>query len=106
MLGWDVPGTPHNGIIREYRLNITEVETGRVIQEVAATDTVTVGNLHPDYSYDWIVTAFTVEVGPYSVSSRVTTPEDGRLEKRDGILWYIMTLYSLDIPIVPVHMNF
>ena len=82
VLGWDVPGPPHNGIIREYRLNITEVETGRVLQEVAATTTLTIGSLHPDYSYEWIVTAFTVGVGPYSASSRVTTPEDGRYQHR------------------------
>jgi receptor-type tyrosine-protein phosphatase Q len=84
VLGWDVPGQPHNGIIREYRLNITEVETGRVIQDIAATTNLTVGSLHPDYSYDWIVTAFTVGLGPYSLSSRVTTPEDGKLMYRQA----------------------
>ncbi len=77
MLGWDVPTGPHNGIIREYRLNITELETGREFQELSATTNLTVSSLHPDYTYEWIVTAFTVGEGPYSTTSRIITPEDG-----------------------------
>ena len=77
LLSWDQPEGRHNGIIREYRVNITEVETGRVFQEVFATRNAVVNGLHPDYTYQWRVTAFTVEEGPYSTSSSITTPEDG-----------------------------
>ncbi len=76
-LSWNAPTGRHNGIIREYRLNITEIETGRVFQQISATTSLTVSNLHPDYTYEWIVTAFTVREGPYSTPSRVTTLEDG-----------------------------
>ena len=76
-LGWAIPDGRHNGIIREYRLNVTEIDTGRVFQLVSATTTLVVSNFHPDYTYEWIVTAFTVEEGPYSASSRVTTLQDG-----------------------------
>ena len=76
-LSWAVPAGRHNGIIREYRVNITETETGRVFQQVSATTTLVVSGLHPDYTYEWIVTAFTVGEGPYSITSRVTTSEDG-----------------------------
>ena len=76
-LSWNQPSGRHNGIIREYRLNITEVETGLMFQKVSATMTLVVSDLHPDYTYNWIVTAFTVREGPYSITSSVTTPEDG-----------------------------
>ena len=77
LLNWDRPTGPHNGIIREYRVNITEVETGTVFQRVSLTTSLVVGNLHPDYTYQWRVTAFTVTEGPYSTTSSITTPEDG-----------------------------
>ena len=79
VLSWDQPAGRHNGIIREYRLNLTEVDTGRVFDGVSATTTLLINNLHPDYTYEWRVTAFTVGEGPYSISHRVTTFEDGML---------------------------
>ena len=78
IFNWDQPNGRHNGMIREYRVNITEVETGRMFQVVSATTNLVVSNLHPYYTYEWIVTAFTVSEGPYSNTSSVTTPEDGR----------------------------
>ncbi len=81
LLNWDQPDGRHNGIIREYRLNITELDTGRVFYNVSATTSLFVSNLHPDYTYQWTVTAFTVGEGPYSVFSTVTTLEDGMIIK-------------------------
>lgn len=78
LLSWGEPGGRHNGIIREYRINITEVESGRTFQQTSATTTLVVSGLHPDYSYEWTVTAFTVREGPYGIISSVTTLEDGR----------------------------
>lgn len=77
VLSWEEPGSGHNGIIREYRVNFTEVETGRVFQEVSPTTSLVVSGLHPDYTYEWMVTAFTVGEGPFSIMSSVTTLEDG-----------------------------
>lgn len=77
-LSWDQPDGRHNGIIREYRLNITEMETGRMFRTVSATSSQVINNLHPDYTYEWMVTAFTVGEGPYSYTHRVTTLEDGK----------------------------
>ena len=79
VLYWEAPDGLHNGIIREYRVTITEVETGRMFQEVTPITTLVVSNLHPDYTYEWMVTAFTVKEGPYSNVSSVETPEDGML---------------------------
>lgn len=78
LLSWDPPNGHHNGIIQEYRLNITEVETGRMFQSVSAITSLLMSSLHPDYTYEWTVTAFTVGEGPYSYTHRVTTFEDGK----------------------------
>ena len=79
-LSWgEPPSNQQNGIIREYRVNITEVATGRVFQRVSATTFIEITSLHPFYVYEWTVSAFTVGEGPYSSISTVTTPEDGKL---------------------------
>ena len=79
-LSWgEPPSNQQNGIIREYRVNVTEVATGRVFQRVSTTTSIEITSLHPFYVYEWTVSAFTVGEGPYSSISTVTTPEDGML---------------------------
>ena len=79
-LSWgEPPSNQQNGIIREYRVNITEVATGRVFQRVSTTTSIEITSLHPFYVYEWTVSAFTVGEGPYSSISTITTPEDGKL---------------------------
>ena len=68
----------HNGIIREYHVNITELDTGRRFQVVSSTTSVSVSSLHPFYTYEWTVSAFTVGEGSYSVPLPIATPEDGK----------------------------
>ena len=66
-----------NGIVREYVINITEVDTGSTVQKVSTTNSLTLENLHPYYTYAIVVAAFTIESGPYSASFSFTTAEDG-----------------------------
>lgn len=66
-----------NGIIREYRVNITEVDTGRELVFYSSTSTITISVLHPFYTYLCHVSAFTVEYGPYTDSIQFDTLEDG-----------------------------
>ena len=71
-------------MIREYRINITEVETG-VLQQLTTPPDVrelVVGPLRPYYSYRSTIVAFTIEVGPYSTAITVRTEEDGKLMRR------------------------
>ena len=77
-LSWSPP-LLSNGVIQEYRVNVTEVETGRVFIEVVmhTTTSVTVQPLHPYYIYRCHVSAYTVEVGPYAVVI-IRTREDGK----------------------------
>ena len=80
-LSWFAPDKDdHNGIIREYRVNVTEIETGQQVQRAVTTTSVVIATLHPFYTYSWTVAAVTVDEGPYSPTSTVTTPEDGNLK--------------------------
>ena len=78
-LSWSPPPpSDTNGIIREYRVNVTEVETGRVFYLTSTTTSITVQSLHPYYTYYCTVSAYTVGVGPYTVVFSIRTPEDGK----------------------------
>ena len=79
-LSWSPPPVENqNGIIREYRVNITELETERSWQLVSTSTSIDVLSLHPYYTYEWIVAAVTVDEGPYTQTSILRTPEDGKL---------------------------
>lgn len=79
-LTWDTPPPSQiNGIIREYRLNVTEAVTGSVFYHTtnATVQEVTIGPLHPYYIYHCSVVAFTVQPGPYTSVFTIQTEEDG-----------------------------
>ena len=77
-ISWSPPlANATNGVIREYRINITEVITGRIIYLTSTTTSITAAGLHPYYFYECVITAVTVAVGPYSQTIQITTPEDG-----------------------------
>ena len=79
LMSWVLPPFEHqNGIIREYRVNITERETGRTYYLTTAATSLTAPSLHPFYTYDCKVAAFTIAQGPYSEKLSITMPEDGR----------------------------
>ena len=80
MLTWSPPETDkQNGVIREYRIRVTVLETGNTSYHISTITNIEVSSLHPDYTYFWSVAAFTVGIGPYSELANVTTPEDGMM---------------------------
>lgn len=79
-LTWDPPPPLLvNGVIREYRVNVTENATGRVFvfNTSASERELTVGSLHPHYTYHCTITAITVQQGPYTALYDIQTEEDG-----------------------------
>ena len=77
-LSWSPPSLP-NGVIREYRVNVTEVETGIIFTEITThATTIALDSLHPYYNYRCQVSAYSVEVGPY-VDIYIRTQEDGKM---------------------------
>ena len=80
ILHWGPPPIEgQNGIILMYRINITEVESGRVFQYTTDISTLAVSALHPYYTYNWAVSASTIiGYGPYTEISTVVTLEDSK----------------------------
>ena len=77
---WDPPPQDHqNGVIIEYRINVTEIITGRVFVRLSTMTSLELTSLHPNYEYQWVVTAVTIDVGPYTSVVTIRTPEDGEL---------------------------
>lgn len=78
-LSWNPPPFEgQNGLIRRYRIIVTEVETGGTTEVTSYTTGVTVGGLLAFYNYTCIVAAETIEVGAFSLGIRVQLPEDGK----------------------------
>ena len=67
----------HNGIIRQYLINVTEQDTGRKFQQTSSTTSMTVVMLHPYYVYQFSIAVVTVSTGPYSEPIELRTPVDG-----------------------------
>lgn len=79
-LRWSPPPvSQQNGIIREYRIIVTEIRTATTILLNSSSTSVVVQSLHPHYEYACAVSAFTIGSGPYSEVLNVTTAEDGML---------------------------
>lgn len=70
-----------HGELREYRIDIDEVETGTFLQFFSAPSLTeaTVGHLHPYYTYNCTIIAITVGEGPPSTVITVRTAEEGML---------------------------
>ena len=86
-ISWDPPDLDsQNGIITEYRINITELETGNVISLISFNTLITVQFLHPYYTYVCVVSAVTNAEGPSSEELVITTPQDGKKLKICAIL--------------------
>ena len=78
-LTWQPPAfESRNGIIQQYVIEMVEVNTGRVLTTISNTTDITVGNLHPFYTYKCRIAAETVQVGPYSPTVTIQLHESGR----------------------------
>ena len=78
-LSWSPPPPEHhNGVIRQFQINVTEVDTGRAYQLTSFGSSRTVSSLHPFYTYQFSVAAYTVAPGPFSVPSVQLMPQDGK----------------------------
>ena len=72
------PPEDQNGIIRNYLVNISVVESGEHFHQLTSNTTVlVVDELQPYYTYSCIVAALTVGTGPFTEASVVQLPEDG-----------------------------
>ena len=91
-LTWDTPARNlQNGYIVEYRVIVTETNTGMASTSTVTDRSLTLTSLHPYYIYSCSVAAVTVGIGPYSVAINVTTDEDGETLH----CTYVFSLYCI-----------
>jgi len=82
MLTWSPPpAEDQNGIIRNYVINITELETGMAFHYTSSSTSILVYSLHPFYRYVVTIAAVTVGQGPATIAFTVQTWEDGMFAK-------------------------
>jgi len=75
-LSWDAPlQADQNGIIRQYHINLTEVNTTKQWHLTSGTNTLLLSFLHPHYTYQYSIGAVTVSPGPSTKSFSFTTEE-------------------------------
>ena len=73
------PIQDQNGIIDEYRIELVEVETGRMWSRTAIGVTrFLLDFLEESYDYRVRVAAITTSIGPYSEFQSFTTQDDGQ----------------------------
>ena len=76
VLEWSPPPLETNGTVRYYTVEVVERHTGREWTFFAVDADLHLGSLHPYYYYDFIVSATTTGMGPFSdVYSVRTLPE-------------------------------
>ena len=81
-LSWDPPpAIDINGVIQYYSIRVLESETSHSWSFVHSENVteITVGSLHPYYTYQCRVAAFTVGLGPFTDALHVQTEEAGKL---------------------------
>ena len=77
-LSWNPPPfEEQNGLIRQYFLIITRIDTGMSFQQTSNATETTILSLHPFSTYIVAVAAETIDVGLFSESIVVSLPEDG-----------------------------
>ena len=78
LVSWTPPPAElQNGVITQYRIYVTEVDTGNQLMYSTMTTSIAIQLLHPFYTYECVVSTYTVAEGPYSAVLNVTTPQDG-----------------------------
>ena len=77
-LTWQPPPfEDSNGIIRQYVIQVLEVDTGRLFTQTTNVTEITLEGLHPFYSYNTQISAETIALGPFSSPITVQLNEYG-----------------------------
>ena len=74
------PEEDQNGVIRSYHINVMELPTGNIWEVIDADNDLIeiVNSLHPFYTYNCTVAAFTIGLGPVSFAQVRTDPTGNR----------------------------
>ena len=90
-LSWSQPPAGHrNGVIRKYILTAEEMETGNEYTWESVLTSITIHSLHPFYTYQFRVAAYTVQRGPFSYIVTLQTETDGKKKQCLGVHHTVM----------------
>ena len=70
-----------NGVITYFHIIVNEIETGHVHNYTSYSASLSLTHLHPAYTYQCSIAAYTVALGPYSEPFNITTAEDSKLQR-------------------------
>ena len=78
-MSWEEPPAgEQNGLITNYIINMTVVETGESWHFMTTETSIELQSLHPFYTYNFLMAAATVNgTGPYSSVFTIQMPPDG-----------------------------
>ena len=78
-LSWSPPPLPHrNGRIQNYNIYVYEVETGTQTRHTSTDRQTVIHSLHPYYTYECKVAAYTVSEGPQHQLPVIKTLQDSK----------------------------
>lgn len=78
-LQWSPPEIHlQNGLIQHYTVQLTEAQTGVLLQYTSSGVSLTINNLHPYYTYTCTVAAVTTAAGP-GITVNFQLPQDGMI---------------------------
>lgn len=96
---WDPPDYyDQNGVITHYVVRVLETETNSITVHTTTTPTLSLSFLHPAYTYQCSVAAYTVGIGPYSSHFNITTEEEGTFCGIDLKLCYNIFIAPVQSP--------
>ncbi len=94
-ISWSPPNfMQQNGVIRQYKLNLIEVETSTHYEEEIVGTRAVFFDKHPFYRYLFNISAVTVAAGPYSAESIIRLQEAGNIYYN---IWYIFIYFQVII---------
>ena len=79
-LSWGPPLLENqNGVIRKYIIAATETDTENEYTWESVSTNIAIHSLHPFYTYQFTLAAYTIQRGPFSYIVTLQTPEDGKI---------------------------
>ena len=78
ILTWEPPSfNQQNGVITGYIISVSVLETNEMFLLYSNTTYLIVISLHPAYTYEYKIAAYTAGLGPFSTPVNITTAEEG-----------------------------
>ena len=93
IITWQPPDPAYqNGIIRSYMVTVFSLESDSSEQLTSNELHIVLYNLHPFYTYSFLIAAVTVGSGPFSDTFSIQMPQAGKLATKSCVYFYTIYL--------------